>query len=382
MKSWIILIVLAVAMTAAVTVIVPMLATDSTANGPAFPAPVKRAGPMPVAQVVEDLVYNFGALPQKYNGKHTWTFKNAGPGPLELRGAGQTCSCTAAAVFGKENDKEIVVQPNETFPVEVDFDTKDWNKDKWTQSVTVATNDPEHPTFVLRIEGIVKPAITTMPGDSSVSFGMVGNEEEVKRKIVVYSIDRPDLVLTKLTASNSELLGVASKPLTPEELEGINRLNGSTTPVQKGHMVEVTLKPTSHLGSFAEEVVIETDHPKKLSLPFKVSGKVIGPISTVPERVTIRGASTVKGGTELLKILDRNQASVNFTVASKPSALDVSIEPIAQAADAKGSMYKMVVKVLPGAESGRIVAEIILKTDDPKASEVKIPVDVIVQGAR
>jgi hypothetical protein len=60
----------------------------------------------------------------------------------------------------------------------------------------------------------------------------------------------------------------------------------------------------------------------------------------------------------------------------------VTIDPITQPEGAKGSMYKFVVKVKPGAESGRILDEIVLKTDHPDAIELKIPVDVLITGTR
>ena len=155
--------------------------------------------------------------------------------------------------------------------VEVDFFTKDWNKDKWSQNVTIGTNDPDHPSFSLRIEGTVKPAITTLPADPSVSFGIVGNEEPSKRTIALYSTDRPGLVLTKVGSSNPGLLDVVATPMTPEQAAEINTiqgrsLEGDTAKVEKGYTIDVILKPTSNLGAFVEEVVIATDHPKKSEL--------------------------------------------------------------------------------------------------------------------
>jgi Protein of unknown function (DUF1573) len=145
MKSWIILIALAVTLTAAFTVAMPMLSTSDTARDPSYraPAPAKPDGPAPVVQVVEDLLYNFGTLPKEYTGHHTWTFKNTGAGNLELRGAATTCSCTTAALFSeKKEGKQTIIKPGESLPIEVTFQTKNWSH--FHQTVTVGTNDPSH----------------------------------------------------------------------------------------------------------------------------------------------------------------------------------------------------------------------------------------------
>jgi len=372
MKSWVILIVLAVGLTAAATFALPFLATGSKSEL-AFPAPLKPEGPTPVVAVVEDLVYDFGKLPQQYTGHHTWTFKNEGLGVLELRGVSSTCSCTTADLLTEKKEaKELFLKPGESHAIDVSFQTKTW--DHFHQTVTIATNDPTKPTVVLTINGEPKPALSTYPLDPSIGFGVIGNDQQVTRKLALFSGDRPDLKILSATSTNPAMIEVKTRPLTPEEARFAK--------LESGYNVDVTLKPTGILGAFAEEVVIETDHPVKPKLAFKVGGKVTGPITIVPERVSIRGATSSDGGTERLKVVARNLPAVKFSVEQKPDPIEVTFEPIAQPEGSKGSLYWMIVKVIPGTVSGRVTGDILMKTDDPLASEVKVPVDVIVQGAR
>jgi len=143
----------------------------------------------------------------------------------------------------------------------------------------------------------------------------------------------------------------------------------------------VTLKATPILGAFAEEVVLETDHPRQKELHFNVIGKVTGPITVAPERVVLRNATTTKGsGTAELILWARGRSSVQIVVDKKPPGLDVAIEPVPMPAGSKGSKYKMTVKVVPGTAAGPIDDEIVLKTDAPQANEVRVPVDVLVIG--
>ncbi len=373
MKSWIILIGLAVAITAVATFAVPLLSTDTPSRGPAFPAPSKPQGPAPSVVLEEDYVHKFGVLPQETLGRHSWVFKNVGAGVLELRGTSKTCSCTTAELFGSDGTKEIKIKPGESLPLEVTFQTKH-NDGSYRQSVTIGTNDPEHPSIQLTVEGTVRPAIVTMPSDPSMNFQSVSNDEPYHRKIALYSADMPDLKLNRVTSSNPALLDVVSRPLTEEETKSLK--------ADKGYAIEVTVKPSTHLGEFAEEVLVETDHPRQPQLRFKVTGKITGPITATPETVTLRGATSSNGGTQDITLWARGRASVKFQVEKLPPGMEVTIDPSPQPAEVKGSKYRMRVRLVPGIESGRIVEEIVLKTDDPKADELRIPVDALVQGAR
>jgi len=377
MKPWIILIVLAVTITAASTVAVSYLSLDSTGKDVVYPAPAKPDAPPPALVIDEDVTYNYGVMAQQTTGKHSWVFKNTGVGPLELRGAATSCSCTSTDLFDQKDGKSgktVTLQPGESRPIEVTWNTK-MNNGKWGQTVTIATNDLNRPQVVLGFMGTVHPAITTIPGDPSQNLGAVSNEEPTTRRIALYSSDRPDLKITRVASSNTEMVTATSRPLNAEEAARFK--------VDKGYAIEVTVNPSPNLGEFSEEVLVETDHPQKAELRFRVRGRVTGPISVMPEKATVRGATSSEGGFEALTIWARGRSAVNFSVEKKPPGLDVAIEPIPAAnATAKGSKYKMTVKVVPGIESGRIIDEIVLKTDDPKAKELRVPVDVLVQGAR
>jgi Protein of unknown function (DUF1573) len=377
MKPWILLIVAAVAITAGVTVAIPFLSSgESTATIPDFPAPPKPDGPAPTLEIEGELTHLFGNLPQQYQGKHAWVFKNTGAGPLEVRGSSSSCSCTTSDLFEEQNTKAgktITIAPGESKSIAVSFNTKA-NDGRYRQQVVAATNDPLHPEVILVVEGSVHPALSTIPAESSMSFQTANSEEPSLRRFAFYSADRPDLKLVRLATTNPALLSAEARPMTAEEC--------TKSKIEKGYAIEVTLKPTSALGEFNEEIVIETDHPMKPEMRVAVKGKISGPISALPERVSVRNASSKSGGSEELTLWARGRTSVNFIVDKKPPGFDVTIEPLPQIAGLKGSKYKMTVKLNPGLESGRRTDEIVLKTDDPKVSELRLPVDVLVQGSR
>ena len=186
------------------------------------------------------------------------------------------------------------------------------------------------------------------------------------------SPDKPDLKITKLTSSKPDLILAEHQPLTEEECKDLK--------VEAGHRVTINAKAGLPLGAFREEVVIETDHPQQPEVKLTVTGKMEGPISVSPESAP--HASTCRAGSgdvASIRFFVRGLKSTKFQVESKPENLKVEIAPSDN--PPKEGQYQMIVTVPPGTPPGLIQDQIILKTDHPKAGEVRIPVDVRVGSA-
>lgn len=375
MKSWIILIVVAVVTTVTASVAVPFLASDSAAG-----APRKIAAPTavisesaPKVEVVDPLSYDFGVMAQETERKHGWTFKNTGKGTLELRNLGTDCSCTVAQI-GKADasDKKTMlpVPPGASEPIELTWNTRKIDGG-YRKSARIGTNDPRNPEVVLSVQGKVYPAVVVLP-DSLVSFQTVSNDEAFVRKVYLYSKDRPDLKITRLVCSKPDLIEVKQAAMNATELAGFK--------VEKGLAIDVTLKPTDKLGAFKEELLIETDHPEKPQVRLVVTGKVTGPITFTPEKATIRGATPSDGGSTSVLVWVRGRAA-ELKVEKAPPGIEVTFTPIPLPDGVKGAKYKMAIQVAPGTPAGQINSEIVLRTDHPQAAEIRLPVDALVQGS-
>ncbi len=375
MRSWIILIVVAVATTITASVAVPFLANDSTAGRPkAIAAPTTAISEnAPKVEVIEPLNFDFGVMAQETEQKHGWTFKNTGHGVLELRNLGTDCSCTVAQIGKAESENKntmLPVTPGAAEPIELKWNTRKIDGG-YRKSARIGTNDPRNPEIVLSVQGKVYPAVVVIPTDSVVSFQTVSNDEEFTRKVYLYSKDRPQIKITRLVCSKPELLAVSQAPMNTAEQEGFK--------VDAGIGIDVTLKPTDKLGSFAEEILIQTDHPEKPEVRLRVVGKVTGPITFTPERVAIRDATTNNGGSTSVLVWVRGR-SAELTVEKAPPGFDISFAPVPLSAGVKGAKIKMTVRVAPGRPAEQINDEIVLKTDHPQASQIRIPVDVLVQS--
>jgi hypothetical protein len=363
MLRWIILAVAVVFLTAAATLLVQFL--PDSAAGPMVPvARTVPTGPQPKLEIAQDLVYEFGKMSQHSQDKHSWEIRNAGEGTLELWMEGTpTCSCTIANL---QDGKKAVVQPGESTAIELQWDTKAF-QDTYSQGATFGTNDPSRPTFKLAVHGKVYPPVVVYP-QSMMTFPSISNEESHHSLIAVFSPDRPKLKLTKLTTSKPGLIVAKSMPMEAKEAQSLK--------AEAGYRVTVEIKPGMPLGRFQEELVIQTDHPNQSEVKVVVLGNVTGPISVIPEGLRWPDVSGRQGATRDLTMLVRGGRQTRFDVAHKPEKVEVAIIP-----DDKPTLkgrYRMTVTVPAGTTPGPVHDQIILKTDHPKVSELKIPVNIFV----
>ena len=360
MLRWVILAVVVVFLTAAATLVPLYLPDPETAK-----APVNESkGPQPRVEIDQEPIYDFGKMSQHDKGMHTWRIKNQGEADLELWMIGKpTCSCTIAKL---EGNQKATVQPGKSTTIDLEWNTKEFHDD-YSQGAEFGTNDPLHPTFHLSIKGTVHPPIVVYPPEM-VQFPRISNEEPHKRMIAVYSPDLPKTKVTKVTSSKPDLIVATTRPLTPEDAK--------TLKIEAGYQIVIEIKPGMPQGQFLDELVIQTDHPKRPEVRVSIGGTVIGPISVVPATLRMRDITSRQGASRDLALMVRGGKETHFQVESKPEQLDVTISP-----DERPGMkghYRVTIKVPPGTAAGPIKGEIILKTDHPLVSELKILVDILI----
>ena len=366
MKRWLLLVFLLVGLSAAGTVAVQSWMAGS--GGPDQPliTPVpKRTGNEPKAVVEGKLDYNFGMLPQRTTGKHSWVVRNEGKSDLELWMISSTCSCTLAKF---KDGQKAVVKPGESTEIVLEYETRENNGD-YAKGATIGTNDPSYPSFPLAAKGKVYPAVMTYPNEPVVNFGVISSEvPDSVVPVAVFSFDRPETKVLKVTSANPSVTGDAAE-LTAQELKSLPPKD-----VKRGMRVLIHVKPGMPLGTFRDEVVIVTDHPKQPEVRLSLMGKVTGPINCVPGAVSMHDVYGKAGATNELNLVVANARATKFEVAKKPEKLQVEVVPAD--AEKKAGRYRLVVTVPPGTAPMRIEDEIVLKTDHPKAARVIVPVSI------
>ena len=329
------------------------------------------AGPKPKVEVPEPLIHEFGSMSQLSEGTHSWEFKNIGEADLELWMESSTCSCTIAKLSTKEGQekKKVVVKPKDSTKIDLQWQTKMFH-DAYPKGATIGTNDPSRRSITLNVKGKVFPPVIVYPNEM-ITFNGVSNEEPHKATIAVFSVDRTDLKIKKISTSRPEFLVPQFKALTPEDCKQLK--------VKGGLQVTVEVKPGMPLGRFQDELLIETDHPLKSDVKVTIAGNMTGPISAIPDRVRMQGVLSGKGASRDSTLLVQGARPTNFTVAHRPEKVKVEITP--DDTPTQKGRYKMSVIVPPGTAAGAIEDIIILKTDHPKAGEIKIPVSILISNA-
>ncbi len=370
MTRWIILIVAVIVLTAAAT----FMAQDAT-NSEAGPNPLavnSRKGPQPKLEIGQPLVYDFGSMSRMRKGAHTWEIKNSGEGELEMWMESSSCSCTIAklATTGGEGKEKphVHVKPNATTTIDLEWDTKTFPETAYHKNATIGTNDPTRPSFQLHVKGNVYPPVSVFPQEM-VTMNGISNEEMTRATIAVYSMDMPTMKITKITTSRPEFIVAKYEPMTTESRQQLKVPGG-------GYRVDLEVKPGLPVGRFSDDVLIETDHALQKEVKVSIAGYATGPISIVPDRVRMTSVSSTQGGTLNLNLVVRGGKATVFEVVHKPEKIDVTIE--SNETPTQKGRHRLTVSVPPGTPSGPIEDEIVIKTDHPRAAEMRIPVMILI----
>lgn len=366
MMRWVLLAVLVVAISAGATLLVQNLpSSDPDSPGQRVANRTKDDGPPPAAVVDGDLLHTFKVMSLHTKGHHKWVIKNEGKGDLLLTGGHPSCSCT---VLEPGEGKTKTVKPGDSFTVNVEWQGK--AQGDFRKTAPILTNDPKHPEIVFKIEGSIQPPIMTLPGDPVIDMMSVSNDKEHDYYIVLWSPDRPETKVTKLSTARPDMFDLSQEPLGDTEKKQLK--------VENGVKIKITAKPVANLGPFNEEIVIRTDHPLQEEVRQLVTGRVTGPITLTPETVRLNNINGSKGGSTGTTIWVVGQNKTNFQVEKAPENLKVAIVPVDEKTKAAGASdgqaYRMTISVRPGTPSGIISDPILLKTDNPKAKELKVPV--------
>ncbi len=365
MLRWVMLSVVVVVLAAAGTLVVQY----GTSSSPSWnlPAGGKKEGPQPKVEVEGRLTHEFGEMSTQKTSTRKWKVKNAGSGDLQIWLLGSTCTCTIPKLKG-EGTREVI-KPGESTEIELEWKTKD-AIGEFNKSATIGTNDEDRPEFKLTVHGMVHAPIVVLPPPSEGVFtvGEVATDRLQEYALAMYSPEHPEMKIKNVRTSKPDLIAAIPVPLAPADLEKIK--------AKGGYRINVQFKPGMPLGTFREELVVDTDNPDQPKYQLVLAGVASGPISLMPSILRMVAISGKQGGSGQLTMLVREGRPTIFTLIHKPEKLDVSWAPN-DTPTLKGR-YRLIVTVPPGTSPGLIDDEIIFQTDHPKVSQLKVPVNIVV----
>ncbi len=165
----------------------------------------------PKIEVVGKAAVDLKTYPANETKKASFTIKNSGDEPLEIKALRKNCSC-----FKLSCDKKSL-KPDESAEVKVDVLAYGIYK-SFGKNVFVYTNDPKQRVTKLLVSGNAEPLAEVMPKDK-LFVGTVGTDSELTREFVIKPFGKKKLHLKDPMVESSH--GVKA---TLTEDKGVYRL--------------------------------------------------------------------------------------------------------------------------------------------------------------
>jgi hypothetical protein len=161
------------------------------------------------AIIVDGLHHDFGQILQGETLDHVYRFQNTGDEVLTLSNVRSSCGCTAALL------SQTRLEPGAVGELKVSFNSAGF-KGKIRKNISVNTNDPNHPTVVFDLQGLVAVELAVEP--SRINWGRVavGESLQAELKIVNHSTRLVHLNQPKTTVSGVNVV-LAENDLEPGE---------------------------------------------------------------------------------------------------------------------------------------------------------------------
>ena len=303
--------------------------------------------------VVEKKVIDLGNVPQGVVKDVEFELRNEGGSVLTIKSVRPTCGCTVA-----DFDKEIPVDG--TGSVRAKLDTTGF-KGAISKSILVMTDDLAVPTLTLAITAVVQPYIEVLPR-ALVRFNAL-QMEKAEQKVVLVGTERSGDFSVTGVETESDALEVSYRALGEGE-----RIEGKP---DSQYEIVINLAKDAPVGPISSVVKVMTNAAEAKVVEIKVFGVLRALLRVTPPELQFGAVEAVQApGRNLIIVNNRPGTSVEITEATiDDPAFSVEIIPVD-----KGKRYQVTVSIKRDAKVGVKDAMLVLKTTDPDASELKVPV--------
>lgn len=204
----------------------------------------------PKLEVVGGNIVNWGTVTSKQNPlKSKVKIVNAGNEELRISKVKPACGCTATLL-----DKDVL-QPGDTATIDVSLNITG-RHGSVTKTVSISSNDPNHPTTILYLKAVVNDPITVSP--QYFAFGQIEVGKEAKAEVSVKNNSKQDITLSNFKTTGGITLDVPEKVV-----------------VKAGSTVKLIAKVTPEkTGYWNGAVNFSTDHPDFPSFQIMAYGQV------------------------------------------------------------------------------------------------------------
>ncbi|MEM9186461.1 MAG: DUF1573 domain-containing protein [Planctomycetota bacterium] len=235
----------------------------------AAPEPAPRSGP---SARLDSASHDFGVMQLGAKRSHTFVMHNDGASPLVLTTGETSCKCTSFTAG------DGPVPPGGSVEINLEWIAKSL-AGPFRQTANLSTNDPNHPQFVLTVEGQVVEASGLFPKEFRLNRMSVDETRELVVDVLAFDQQTLEVVADPPTRPDgvpNDAYSVAVTPLAREDFP--------EPTATAGKRVTLTVRPGLPIGRVLDWVTLRTNLPtgdETIQVP--VVGRVEGDLS-------IRGA--------------------------------------------------------------------------------------------
>lgn len=303
--------------------------------------------------VVAQPVHEAGVVPTGQQIVHDFVIENQGDAVLEITDVRPACGCTVA-----QFDRTIA--PGASGKVHAVLDTSTF-AGAIAKGIAVLTNDPAKPRLELTVKAEVRPHLIADPGFARFIQPQHSDPGMVEQRVWTKSFD--ELEILDVT-SPYPFLKVRHAPIT---VAADRHEDGVGPQHELTFVLDYSQAP---VGTLAEYVVVETNHPQQPQLKIPVSG-FIRPLVVVTPDTADFGSLTLDAegadGTLILKHYGAQPLEISAAESSVPG-VQVAVEPVEP-----GSEFNVRVQLPPDMPKGPFAGTISLTTNNPRKPTVEIP---------
>ncbi len=296
-----------------------------------------------------DPVYDFGELDNSNKVSRDFIVKNVGDDALVISDVKTTCGCTVAEL------EKNTLAPGEETTIAAVFNLKG-KQGIQSKKITVMSNDPETPNYILEIKGNSVATISLEP--TLLNLGRIVDNDAHSQLVTVRSTKEGHTFKIE-------------KIVVPEDAQ----FTAEVEEVEPGkeYRITATTQPGLVAGMLNGRITVMTDDPSRKMLSISVYGHVIGALQLRPDVVTIRANADVDAprATQYLQVLPGRAKSFELLDVIAPIP-DMKAELIKR----KDNDYHIKLSEMP-VDNSLKDKELIVTTNLPDRPEIRIPFRVL-----
>lgn len=290
--------------------------------------------------VIQDGVYDFGAVDEGAVVSHEFKIQNSGRADLRIEKAVPTCGCTISSV------PEGAIPADSSAPVLVKFDSTGFTG-RVEKQIKLFSNDAAAGVATLTLQGEIRPMVEVVP--PSVSFGKVA----------------------KGTGGTKQQVSLRVRDGSPAEIGEVrsfdrNILVADVEGDARARRFSVSLSPEAPAGDMRSRVVVRVKGAKHSSINVPVFAAVSGLVELQPKSISLgllQGSETIQRKVRLINNGTDPVAIVG--VSSSDPQLHVAHRVVRP-----GREYEIAVTLDPKELQRDVRAEVTVKTDAAEEERV------------